>query len=109
MEFYKPAILIGLLSEDEVLIQRADEVAWGIEEGGCLSERYVMEGNLDIRYSISDTTVLLLEKEGRLYVNELNKDICLLSVTDHKQLDYRELGKNAARYLKKLKLCFSDS
>lgn len=106
MEFYKPTILIGLLCEDDVLIQRADEVAWGIEEGGCLSETYLMEGKLDLRYSISDTTVLLLEKEGYLYAHELNKDICLLSANDHKRIDYRGLGKNAARYLKKLKLCF---
>ena len=104
MKFYKPVILIGLASEENELIQRANEVAWGIEEEGCLFETYLMEDQSDIHYSVSDTTVVLLGNEGHLYAQELNKHVCLLSAGD-KSLDYRGLGKNAARYLKKLKLC----
>lgn len=94
----RPEILIGY--DDEKKKQLSEEVILGIEEEGCLFHRYCMKDKHDIRYSAANVTVVITGTQGGIYLNDVRKDMCLYNIECTKSEDFRQLGMNAARYLK---------
>lgn len=101
VQLIKPVILIGLLHEEKIYKRLAEEVGWGVEEEGCMYEVYLMETREDIRYSLTEASVIIDETAGHLYVRAMEGDYCMQKITGTDIKEYRLLGKNAARYLKK--------
>lgn len=104
MENRRPEILIGYDDHDPVQEMELKEVSYGIEEEGCLHRTYKMADRSDIRYTAAGTAVILADGIGSLLVSELGRDHKLYSVTFDNREACRLLGKNAARYIKKLAL-----
>ncbi len=99
----KPTIMVGY-EEKHYMCNLVDEVAHGIEEEGCLCEKYILKGLRDIRMSIAGVVVILYGEKGFLHVSDLKNGDCLYSVRLSKPGEYRRIGQNASRYLKNMKL-----
>ena len=102
MENRRPEILIGYVDHDPLQEMKIREVSYGIEEEGCLQGIYDMKNNRDIRYTAASVAVILKNGSGTLLVNELGRHHKIYSIECDDRDAYRVLGKNAARYIKKL-------
>ena len=102
MESRRPEILIGWIGTDPLCETEIREVSYGIEEEGCLYGRYDMRDSSDIRYTAAGAAVILEGGTGTLMVDELGRNHIIYSIECDDRDAYRLLGKNAARYIKKL-------
>lgn len=102
MENRRPEILIGYVAHDPLQEMKIREVSYGIEEEGCLYGSYEMRDSSDIRYTAAGAAVILGGGTGTLMVNELGRPHKIYSIESDDRDAYRILGKNAARYIKKL-------
>ena len=98
----KPEIYIGYANA--ALQSFADEVALGIEEEGCLYREYLMSSDDDIKYSSINVAIVITDQTGRVLLNEIRKNEELFIINSLFNETARLLGKNAARYLKGMKL-----
>jgi len=108
----KPSIMIGYsinLGSDYIL---ALQISYGIEEEGCLSELVSLDAIEDIALCAEQLAVksqlgvaaAVHDHQAVLYCAELKSGKSLLSLESKEQQAYRRLGKNAARYVKNIKL-----
>lgn len=103
MESNKPQILIGVQQPVSELVKRTcAEILYGIEEEGCLYQVYKAESAGDIRYSATGVTIMLTEEEASLHWADLKENQPLYSIESGSAAcqEMRNLGKNAARFLK---------
>ena len=106
----KPTIVVGYALEADFLF--ALEVCYGIEEEGCLPEVCQYKNTSDAALiaqhatdrSITGVAVGIYANKAEVHCLELKKERSLLCVFSEESNDYRQLGKNAARYLKNKKL-----
>lgn len=100
----KPEILIGYLGMNQHIRRCIDEVMYGIEEEGCLYREYHMGGASDIQYTHVGVTVCITEKKASIYCGDLPADGLLYTSDSDAVHLCRQLGANAARYLKNMPL-----
>jgi len=102
----KPVIMIGIQNEDSKHSLYINEATFGIEEVGCLFSKYYIRNAKDIRYGICGITIIICNEEGYLYASEYSDVTPIYKTASKEPKAFRTLGKNAARYLKNMKLEF---
>lgn len=94
----KPEILIG--HADNAMGHLIQQTVFGIEEEGCLFHTYSMKEAADIRYSGSNVTIIIQLQTGGIYLNDVRKNQILYEIESTVPELYRQMGMNAARFLK---------
>lgn len=88
------------------------EIMYGIEEEGCICSAYEMETEDDIRFTIADICITVSDIQVSIYARDAGASEVIIrqipdESTEKKEMMFRIMGKNAARYLKgqKLSIC----